>query len=113
MKITARQIAEWSKTVEARGALPRLIRRLVHSAGMHVKASFPAGESTDLPGWDGELATKRGTPWIPRGKSFWEFSCNNRPTDKANRDFKKRTEKTPEALAASARSFLSGEAPTR
>jgi hypothetical protein len=31
------------------------------------------------------------SPWVPRGKSFWEFSCEAPVTGKANRDFDKRT----------------------
>jgi hypothetical protein len=91
MRITATQIAEWAKTKEAQSSLPRLVRRLVHAAGTPTQVAFPAGDSTDLPGWDGELASEHDSPWVPKGKSFWEFSCEAPVTRKANGDYKKRT----------------------
>ena len=57
MRITATQIAEWAKTKEAQASLPRLVRRLVHTAGTPTEVDFPAGDSTGLPGWDGEVVS--------------------------------------------------------
>ena len=94
MRITATQIAEWAETKEAQGSLPRLVRRLVHAAGTPTQVAFPAGDSTSLPGWDGELASEHDSPWVPKGKSFWEFSCEAPVTRKANRDYDKRTRQT-------------------
>jgi hypothetical protein len=91
MRITATQIAEWAKTKEAQGSLPRLVRRLVHAAGTPTQVAFPAGDSTSLPGWDGELSSEHDSPWVPKGKSFWEFSCEAPVTRKANSDYDKRT----------------------
>lgn len=84
MHITATQIDEWAKTKTAQAALPRLIRRLIHAGASVAGASFPAGDSTGLPGWDGELDALTGNSWIPKGKSFWELSCEAKPTTKAN-----------------------------
>jgi hypothetical protein len=95
MHITATKIAQWAKTKKAQISLPRLIRRLVHTAGTPTQADFPAGDSIALPGWDGELLSDHGSPWIPKGKSFWEFSCEAEVTKKANKDYNKRTKKTP------------------
>jgi hypothetical protein len=94
MRITATQIAEWGKTKEAQGSLPRLVRRLVHAAGTPTQVAFPAGDSTSLPGWDGELASEHDSPWVPKGKSFWEFGCEAPVTRKGNRDYDKRTRQT-------------------
>ena len=94
MKITATKIAQWAKTKKAQATLPWLIRRLVHTAGKPTKADFPAGDSTGLPGWDGELVSESGSPWIPKGKSYWEFSCEAAVTRKANKDYEKQTRKT-------------------
>lgn len=96
MQITATHIDGWARTKEAQGSLPRLVRRLLYASGLVRQGSFPAGDSTSLPGWDGELLTEEGNPWIPRGMSFWEFSCEGRVTNKANRDYDKRTQATPE-----------------
>lgn len=100
MPITATQIAEWAKTRSAQASLPRLIRRLVHAAGTPTQIAFPAGDSTSLPGWDGELLSERGNPWVPKGKSFWEFSCEAKVTAKANKDYDKRTKQTPQEIRA-------------
>lgn len=102
MKITARKIAQWAKTKKAQVTLPRLIRRLVHTAGKPTEADFPAGDSTGLPGWDGELASESGSPWMPKGKSYWEFSCEAEVTRKANKDYAKRTKKTPRKIRSKA-----------
>lgn len=94
MRITATRIALWAKTARARLSLPQLVRKLVHTAGTPLGAAFPAGDSSGLPGWDGELLTEQGSPWIPKGNSFWEFSCDAQVTKKANRDYTKRTIQT-------------------
>ena len=94
MHITATRIADWAKTKEAQALLPRLVRRLVHAGGILTQAAFPSGDSTGLPGWDGELKSDHSTAWIPKGKSFWEFSCEANVTAKANEDYKKRTKQT-------------------
>jgi len=94
MHISAIQIAEWAKTSEAKVQLPRLIRRLIYATSAPSKINFPSGESTSLPGWDGELETEHESAWIPSGKSLWEFSCEAAVTTKANKDYEKRTKGT-------------------
>ena len=67
------------------------MRRLVHTTGSGlVRADFPAFDNSQRPGPDGETETTVPTPWIPEGRSLWEFSCNVQPSDKANRDYMKR-----------------------
>lgn len=102
MRITATKIAQWAQTKKAQASLPRLVRRLVHTAGTPTHVDFPAGDSTGLPGWDGELLSEHGSPWIPKGKSFWEFSCEAEVTKKANKDYNKRTKKTPRKIRSKA-----------
>ena len=95
MQITATQIAQWARTREAQGYLPELIRRLIHATGGPPQyVDFPAGDSITQPGWDGEVNSESGNAWVPKGKSFWEMSCQGNPTRKANSDYKKRTENT-------------------
>ena len=102
MRITATKIAGWARTKEAQVSLPRLLRRLVHTAGKPTEVDFPAGDSTGLPGWDGELVSESGSPWIPKGKSYWELSCEAAVTTKANKDYKKRTRKTSKKIRTKA-----------
>lgn len=95
MQITASHIAEWAnkKAKEAQTNLPRLIRRLCFEAATTRQLSFPAGDSTYVPGWDGVLSRERGDAWAPSGTSYWEIGCDQAPTTKANDDYKKRLKK--------------------
>ncbi len=102
MHITATRIADWAKTKEAQALLPRLVRQLIHAGGNLTQAAFPSGDSTGLPGWDGELKSDHSTAWIPKGKSFWEFSCEGNVTTKANEDYAKRTKQTTRKARAKA-----------
>ena len=94
MHITASHIVDWAKTKakEAQTDLPRLVRRLCFDAGTTRQLSFPAGDSTYVPGWDGVLFSNRVDTWVPLGKSYWEIGCDQDPTGKANRDYQKRAE---------------------
>lgn len=102
MQITATRIVQWARTKEAQAALPRLVRRLIHAGETPLQAAFPAGDSTGLPGWDGELLSEHGSPWLPKGKSFWELSCEAGVTAKANKDYTKRTRQTPKKIRTKA-----------
>jgi hypothetical protein len=92
MRITASHIEAWANTKakEAQTNLPRLIRRLCFDAAATRALSFPAGDSTYVPGWDGALFRERGDTWVPTGKSYWEIGCDKEISDKANSDYKKR-----------------------
>lgn len=98
LEITARQIEGWAAGKSAQAALPRYIRRLIHDAGSITQVAVPAGDSTSQPGWDGELTSEHGNAWVPKGKSFWEMSCEAQVTSKANDDYSKRTSDTPEHI---------------
>jgi len=98
LEITARQIADWAGGKAAHAELPRYIRRLIHEVGSIAQIAVPAGASTSQPGWDGELTSEHGNAWVPKGRSFWEMSCEAQVTSKANDDFSKRTKGTPEHI---------------
>jgi hypothetical protein len=102
MQITATRIVQWARTKEGQAALPRLVRRLIHAGETPLQADFPAGDSTGLPGWDGELLSEHGSPWVPKGKSFWELSCEAGVTSKANKDYAKRTRQTSKKIRTKA-----------
>lgn len=95
--IHARQINAWAdEQLEARSLLPALLRRLVNTTGQNLeKVDFPAYDNAQRHGWDGQIETDSATPWIPSGKSGWEFGVNKRPTDKANKDYETRTRTIP------------------
>lgn len=96
MRITASHIVNWASThvKEAQTDLPRWVRRLCFEPGATRQLSFPAGDSTYVPGWDGVLFSDLGNAWIPAGASCWEVGCDQDVPGKANRDYRKRTETT-------------------
>lgn len=98
MRITASHIINWAAThsKEAQTDLPRWIRRLCFEVEATRQLSFPAGDSSFVPGWDGLLFSERGNAWIPEGSSRWEIGCNQAVQNKANSDYEKRTTQTSE-----------------
>lgn len=92
MRITASHIVEWANTKakEAQTDLPRLIRRLCFDAAATRQLSFPAGDSTYVPGWDGVLFREQADAWAPLGQSYWEIGCDQNSTTKANSEYEKR-----------------------
>jgi addiction module HigA family antidote len=86
--IKAMQIEAWSEQLESRSDLPAFVRRLVISTGKGLaKVDFPAFENSQRKGWDGEAISGFATPWIPLGRSGWEFGVNKDPARKAEDDF--------------------------
>jgi hypothetical protein len=98
MRMTASHIIDWVNThaKEAQANLPRLVRRLCFDPEACRQLSFPAGDSTYVPGWDGVLFSDKGSPWIPLGSSRWEMGCDQDVASKATGDFLKRLGQTSE-----------------
>ena len=92
LTIKARQIAAWgAENIDARALLPVLVRRLVHSTGRELRhVDIPGYDSAQRPGWDGWIEADAATPWVPEGRSGWEFSVDRRPSQKAERDYQVR-----------------------
>jgi hypothetical protein len=99
MRVTASHIVNWASTQakEAQTDLPRWVRRLCFDPETTRQLSFPAGDSTYVPGWDGALFSESGDAWVPSGASRWEIGCDRNVLGKANGDYQKRTEQTSEA----------------
>ena len=51
---------------------------------------FPGYDNAQRHGWDGWIEAGAATPWVPEGKSGWEFGVDQRPGAKADRDFQAR-----------------------
>ena len=97
VEIRAARIEKWADTTGARDKLPALLRRLICTTGDNLaRVDFPAFDNAQRPGLDGEVETMTPTPWIPDGRSIWEFSCDRRPRRKANGDYAKRVESVPQ-----------------
>jgi len=99
MRVTASHIVNWANTQakEAQTDLPRWVRRLCFEPETTRQLSFPAGDSTYVPGWDGALFSDRSNAWVPLGASRWEIGCDQNVLGKANGDYQKRTEQISKA----------------
>ena len=97
--IKAKQIREWSSgNLEARQLLPVLLRKLVHSTGIDLRqVDFPGYDNAERRGPDGLIDARSETPWIPGGKSYWEFGTNQDPKAKAESDYVARLASVPQA----------------
>ena len=102
LTIKARQIHEWAESnIEARHLLPVLLRKLVHSTGHELrKVAFPGYDNAERHGWDGVVEADAATPWVPEGKSGWEFGTNQNPGSKAENDYTARLKSVPPAERA-------------
>ena len=93
LTIKAQQIHDWAESnLNARQMLPVLLRKLVHSTGQDLReVDFPGYDNAERKGWDGRIEAGATTPWIPEGRSCWEFSTNRRPGIKAESDYTARS----------------------
>ena len=88
LTIKARQIQDWADYLNARQMLPVLLRKLIHSTGQDLRqVDFPGYDNAERKGWDGLIEAGAATPWIPEGKSGWEFGVNQNPRNKAESDY--------------------------
>ena len=85
LTIKARQVEEWAeRNIDARHTLAVLLRKLIHSTGHDLRrVDFPGYDNAERWGWDGWIEAAAATPWIPEGKSGWEFGTNKKPKVKA------------------------------
>ena len=90
LQFKASDFENWADSIPARSRLAVLLRTLVHSTGSQiVSTDFPGNDDSERPGWDGFVEANAGTPWVPQGKSGWEFGVNGNPKQKADGDYKK------------------------
>lgn len=91
--ITATDLSQWADRRDAQSQLPILIRRLIHCSGLPLTAiSFPGGDSVQHGGYDGVLDVEIGNVWVPAGQSIWEMGCDRKIKQKADDDYRKRTD---------------------
>lgn len=108
LTIKARQIEDWADSLDARSSLPVLLRKLVHSTCSALgKVDFPGYDNSQRKGPDGHVEAGVATPWVPKGKSYWEFGTDQKPSVKANGDYTARLESiNPDERANSAFVFV-------
>lgn len=68
-----------------------LVRKILTSLGV-VHLELSGGEGIRLPGYDGRVSSMAPAINVPLGDSVWEFGVGKNPRDKANADYRKRTE---------------------
>ena len=73
-----------------------LLRKPIHSTGADLRhVDFPGYDNAERPGWDGRVEAGAATPWIPEGKSGWEFGVGKDPRRKAGHDYAARLRSVP------------------
>ena len=97
LMVTASDILSWADTLSSRHQLAVLLRKLIHSTCEEIEfVNFPGNDDSQRKGWDGKVKSRAGNPWVPIGVSCWEFGTNQEIAQKANTDYRVRTESTPE-----------------
>lgn len=94
--IDEKALEAWADRLNAREMLMAMLADLIRmTIDDPTRFRFPSGEVSQLRGWDGDLETKEAKGFVPEGKSKWEFGTG--PGEKkANSDYEKRTEQTPD-----------------
>jgi addiction module HigA family antidote len=97
LAIRAHQIDAWANSqINARTHLPVLLRMLVHSTGSDLRrVDFPGYDNAQRKGGDGFVEAGAATPWIPEGRSYWEFGTDKRISAKADSDYSARLKTVP------------------
>ena len=88
---TATDLVAWADRLDARGGLPRLVRRLVLGSQPNARpVGFRAEEGVDLPGWDGVTYGEQGDPFVPPGPAGWELTVRTDTKQKADQGYRDR-----------------------
>ncbi|MCK5799284.1 MAG: HigA family addiction module antidote protein, partial [Deltaproteobacteria bacterium] len=98
LSIKATDIEEWvSRNISARTRLSVLLRTLINSTSTKLtQVDFPGNDDAERHGWDGTVDAAEGNPWIPSGRSGWEFGTNQDIKTKATQDLAKAVKATNE-----------------
>lgn len=99
MLIDRKDFERWADTPEAKSGLAELVYQMVMNSLPNDGGSYniPIGSATFLGGWDGFVDSTSTHHFIPQGRSGWEFGVRNDFKEKANKDYRKRTNEIPDA----------------
>jgi hypothetical protein len=93
-----KNLGQWAETVQARTSFSGLVADLIRATATSVTSiRFPSGDNGQLRGFDGALEAEGAPPYVPQGKSIWEFGVTDGGAAKATSDYTKRTEQRDEA----------------
>lgn len=100
------EITKWADRMDARAEFPRLIRSLISATNDRVVSlQMRAAEGIDARGYDGTSEAQIATPFVPAGVAVWELGVGLDPGDKAQRDYRTRTD-DPLGVDCSATTFV-------
>lgn len=90
--ITIDQLDLWAHSLQARADLPELVADLLRASAETINSlRFPSGGKGQVRGFDGWLEADGVPPWVPDGKSVWEFGVSGATNAKLTKDYDKRT----------------------
>ena len=93
--VTRNDIENWANTAFSKSDFPYLVSKLVRATTpSSTQVNFPSGSTTFIGGWDGEVACKENTAYVPQGISLYEFGTEVNPKGKADKDYNKRKKDT-------------------
>ncbi|KTT01687.1 hypothetical protein [Pseudomonas parafulva] len=91
--ISALELGVWANTLQAENKLPELVSEMIWATASKVRRQrFLYGDMGQVRGYDGYLDADSNSPFVPDGKSIWEFGTNSAGKAKAEQDYKKRTD---------------------
>ena len=95
--ISALDLQQWADRIGARTAFPALIRDLITASASDISdVRFPSGDKGQVRGFDGWLDAAGAPPYVPAGRSVWEFGVSDNPTKKFKEDYETRVEEIAE-----------------
>jgi hypothetical protein len=104
--IFSRHLDQWAGTQVGRAEIARLVGSLICATAKTIRSfRFPAGDSSQNPGFDGHLIAEGAPPFVPDGESVWEFGAGANYLAKANEEYEKRTA-APGSVDSSKCSFV-------
>lgn len=104
--ITALHLKSWADAVDSRATLSELASSLIRASVSKITSiRFPTGDSAQMPGYDGRLVCSEGSLYVPEGESVWEFGTDLDYLNKANDDYRSRSEK-PGAINTKDNTFV-------
>lgn len=96
--VTATNLQQWADTLQARTSFPALVADLIRATAANITdIRFPSGDKGQVRGFDGVLDAIGIPPYVPDGRSIWEFGVTAGAAGKASSDYEKRTEQVDEA----------------
>lgn len=95
--ISALDLQQWADRIGARTIFPALVRDLITGSASDISdVRFPAGDKGQVRGFDGWLDAAGAPPYVPAGRSIWEFGIGVDAADKFATDFATRVDQLEE-----------------